>query len=108
MTRQKFEPNEDFTGLGLWESPTFGPVTSRLNVHFVVDQPAGPATVVLETSIDGVHWDSARAPDGVSLMPVSLNASKIQQYAVFGRLFRIRGANNGTAGTLIKVLIFHD
>ncbi len=109
MTRQTFTPDEDVSGLHLYESPTFGPVTSRLNIQVVVDTPTGVASeLTLETSIDNIHWDVVRSPDGVALNPIALDRSKLLQFAIFGRLFRLKGTRSGTTGTLEKIVLFHD
>ncbi len=108
MIKNSFTPDANLSALGTYNSPTFGPVTSRLNVHVIVSDPVGSAGLSLLTSIDGTNWDVARDPNGVALLEIALNKSKLYQFEVFGRLFMLHGTSDGTSGTLDKILIYHD
>lgn len=108
MIRQKFEPDVNIDSLSSYNSVTFGPITSKLNVHVICTSPTGPGMLTLMTSIDGINWDVSRDTSGVGLPQIMLDDSKISQFEVFGRLFMLKGTSDGQGGTLDKILIYHD
>ena len=108
MAKVIFEPDHNLASLTGYTSPTFGPVTSGVNVQFTTTNKAGSPAVTLQTSTDGNIWDNVRDTSGTWLNGLQVGNGFLYSIRTFGRYFRVKGSANGSGGTLDQITIQHD